>query len=58
MHRNELPLDQYHLEVPSGEPEKIYMPMVHSVQTVHLSYVEINTISKWSGTSFHMTNVT
>jgi hypothetical protein len=35
--RNELPLDQRQLEVPSGVPEKISMPVVHSVQTVHLS---------------------
>jgi hypothetical protein len=29
----------------------IVMPMVHSVQTVHLSYAEINTIYKWTETS-------
>jgi hypothetical protein len=56
--RCELSLDQRHLEVPSRVPEKISMPVVHSVQTVHLSCVEINTISKWSEISFHLTNVT
>jgi hypothetical protein len=57
MDQNELPLDQRHIEVPSGVLEKITIPMVHSVQTVHLSYVEANTISKWTETSFHLTNV-
>jgi hypothetical protein len=34
------------------------MPVVHSVQTVHLSYTEINTISKQTEASFHLTHVT
>jgi hypothetical protein len=36
----------------------IFEPIAHLVQTVHLSYVKINTISKWTQTSFHMTHVT
>jgi hypothetical protein len=32
--------------------------MVRSTQTVHVSCVEINIISKWSETSFHLTHVT
>jgi hypothetical protein len=36
----------------------ITMPLVHSGQTVHLSCAEINTISKWTETSFHLTDVT
>jgi hypothetical protein len=56
--RNELPLDQRHQEVPSRVPVKISMPVVHLAQTVHLSCVEINTISKRSETSVHLTNVT
>jgi hypothetical protein len=32
--------------------------MVHLVQTVHLSCVEINTISQRTKTSFHLTQVT
>jgi hypothetical protein len=58
MDQNELPVDQCDLEVPSGVPKKIYMPIVHSAQTMHLSCVEINTISKRSEKSFHLTNVT
>jgi hypothetical protein len=56
MDQNELPLDQRHIEVPLGVPEKITMPVVHSVQTVHLSSAEPNTISKRTETSFHLTN--
>jgi hypothetical protein len=56
--RNELPLDQCHLEVPSGVPRKIFMSVVHSAQTVHQYFVKVNTISKGSKTSFHLTNVT
>jgi hypothetical protein len=57
MDQNELPLDQRHIEVPSGVPKKITMPVVHLVQTVHLSCTEANTISKRTETSFHLTNV-
>jgi hypothetical protein len=32
--------------------------MVRLAQTEHLSYVEINTISKQTETSFHLTHVT
>jgi hypothetical protein len=35
----------------------IYEPMVYSVQTVHLSYVENNTILKWTEMSFHLAHV-
>jgi hypothetical protein len=35
----------------------ISMPMVHSVQIMHLSCTEINTISKWIEMSFHLTHV-
>jgi hypothetical protein len=38
-------------------PEKISMPVVYSTQTVHLSCIEISTISKRSKMSFHLTNV-
>jgi hypothetical protein len=58
MDQNELPLDQDHLEVPSGVPEKISLPMAYSAQTVHLSSAEINTISKQIKTSFYLTHVT
>jgi hypothetical protein len=39
----------------------IFEPMVHLVQTVHLSYIKINkinTISKQAQMSFHLTHVT
>jgi hypothetical protein len=36
----------------------IFEPMVHSTQTVHLSCIEINTISNQNETSLHMTLVT
>jgi hypothetical protein len=42
---NELPLDPRHLEVQSSVPKMISMHVEHSVQTVHLSCAEINTIS-------------
>jgi hypothetical protein len=46
MDQNELPLDPRHIGVPLGASKMIFEPMVHLVQTVHLYYVEINTISK------------
>jgi hypothetical protein len=46
MGQNEFPLDPRHVGVPSVVPKMIFKPMVRSVQTVHLSYVEINTIFK------------
>jgi hypothetical protein len=58
MDRNELPPDPRHLGVPLGVHKMISMPVVHSAQIVHLSCVEINTISKQTKTSFHLTHVT
>jgi hypothetical protein len=58
MDRNELPLDTRDLGVPLGVPTMISIPVVHLAQTVHLSSAEINTISKWTETSFHLTHVT
>jgi len=58
MDQNELPLDPRHVGVPSGVPKMIYEPMVRSMQTMHLSCVEINTVYKWTDTSFHLTHVT
>ena len=43
---NEIPHDPRHLGVPPGESKMIYEPMVRLAQTVHLSYVNTNTISK------------
>jgi hypothetical protein len=58
MDQNELPLDPHHVGVQSCAPKMISEPMVCLAQTVHLSCVEINTISKWTETSFHLTHIT
>jgi hypothetical protein len=58
MDQNKLPLDPRHVWVPPGVPKMISMLVVHSVQTLHLSCIEINTISKWTETSFHLTHIT
>jgi hypothetical protein len=58
MDRYELPFDPHHLGGPSGVAIKISMPMVHSAQNVNPSWVEINTISKSTEMSFHLTHVT
>jgi hypothetical protein len=34
------------------------MPMVHLLQTIHLSFTDINTTSKWTKMSIHLTLVT
>ena len=47
-HRIEIPLDPRHLGVPSGASRMISEPMVRSTQTVHLTYVKVSTISKWT----------
>jgi hypothetical protein len=53
MDRNKLPLDTRHLGLPLGLLKMICMLEVHLAQTVHLSYAEINTISKQTEMSFH-----
>jgi hypothetical protein len=58
MDRNELPLNPRQLGVPSGVSKMISKPMVCLAQTVHLSCIEINTISKCSKMIFHLTHVT
>jgi hypothetical protein len=40
-----------------GCAKAILEPMVHLAQTVHLSCVEMNTFSKWTEMSFHLTRV-
>jgi hypothetical protein len=56
--KNELPFDPRHLGGPSGAAKKIFMPVVHLAQTVHLFGAEINTFSKQTEASFHLTYVT
>jgi hypothetical protein len=58
MNRNELPLDPSHLEVPYGVPKTISERIARPAQTVHLSSVEVNTISKRTKISFHLTHAT
>jgi hypothetical protein len=36
----------------------IFEPLVRLAQTMHLSCVNINIISKWTETSFHLTHIT
>jgi hypothetical protein len=52
--RNELLLDPCHLGVPLGVSKMIFKPMVRLAQTMHLSCVEINTISKHTEPIFHL----
>jgi hypothetical protein len=46
--RREIPHDWHDLGVPSGAFKTITEPMVCSTQTMHLYYVKISTISKWT----------
>ena len=43
---NEIPHDPPHLGVPSGASKTVSEPMLRLAQTVHLSYINTNTISK------------
>jgi hypothetical protein len=56
--QNELLLDPRHLRGQSDASKMVSEPMVRLAQTVHLSCVEINTISKWTEASFYLTHVT
>jgi hypothetical protein len=56
--RNEIRHDPRHLQVPSSASKMVSEPMVCSVQIVHLSYTDTNTISKQTEMRFHMIHVT
>ena len=56
--RNELPLEPRHLLVPSSASKMISKPMVHLVQTMHISCIDTNNVSKQKEARFHMTHVT
>jgi hypothetical protein len=58
MEQNEIPHDPGHLGVISGVSKAIFEPVVHSAQTVHLSYTDTNTVSKQTEMRSHMTHVT
>jgi hypothetical protein len=53
MDRNKLLVDPHHVGVQLGASK--LEPIVRLGQTVHLSCIEINTISKWIETRFHLT---
>jgi hypothetical protein len=52
------PLELCHLGVLSGASKAISEPTVCLVQTMHLSWTDKNTISKWTNMRFHTTQVT
>jgi hypothetical protein len=58
MDRNEYPLDTHRLGVLLGVPKMISILVEHLLQILHLSSAEINTISKRTETSFHLTHIT
>jgi hypothetical protein len=58
MDQTELPLKSCLPGVPSSVSKMISMPMVCSVQTVHLSCTDTNTFSKRTKKRFHTTHVT
>jgi len=53
-----LPLDPRNLGVPSGASKTIFELIARSAQTLHLSCVDTNTVSKWTKMSFHLIHVT
>jgi hypothetical protein len=55
---NEILHDQHHLGVPSGPSKMISELTVRSAQTVHLSRINISTVSKRTKTSFYLSLVT
>jgi hypothetical protein len=57
MDQNEILHDLRHLVVPLGAYKMISKPTIRSAQTVHLSWIRISTISKWTETSFHLSLV-
>ena len=56
MDRNKIPLEPHHLGVPSGASEMISESFL--AQTVHLSSIDTNTISKQTETRFHLSLIT
>jgi hypothetical protein len=53
--QNKLSLEPRHLGVPSGASKTIPRPMVCLAQTMHLSCIDTNTISKWTKMRFGLT---
>ena len=44
--------------VPLGVSKMISKPMVRLAQTMHQSFTDTNTVSKWKEARFHITHVT
>jgi hypothetical protein len=57
MDQNQFLVGQCHVGLQSVAPKRIFKPLVRSAQTMHLSCVEINSISKQTETSFHFTHL-
>jgi hypothetical protein len=57
MEQNELPIDPHHLESPLSAAKKISAPMVYLAQTMHLPDTKINTVSKQTEVSYHLSHV-
>jgi hypothetical protein len=58
MDRSMLPLDPYHLDVPSGVPKMIFEAIARLAQTKPMPCVKISSIPKQTETSFYSTQVT
>jgi hypothetical protein len=58
MHWIELPLKPRHLGVPSCASKMISKPMVHLVQTVHVSFTDTTTVSRRTEIRFYTTHIT
>jgi hypothetical protein len=56
--QNEILYDPCHLGVPTVASKIVYEDMVRLVQTMDLSCIDTNTISKRTETGFYMTHVT
>jgi hypothetical protein len=54
MNENGIPLDPHNVGVPSIALTMISEPMVRLDQTMHLSCIEVNTISKQTETILHL----
>ena len=50
-------LEILHLGVPTRASKMVAQTMVHQVQSVHLSCIKTNNVSKWTEARFHMTHV-
>jgi hypothetical protein len=58
MDRNELALEPRHLGVPLDASKMIYEPIVLLAQTMHISFLDTNIVSKRTEKRFHMSHVT